>query len=65
MLLKVLLWATIHVRTIIRNIVNSFHMYADESHLYKSVSLNIQEDQLAAVIVIYMALGTGILYWVN
>ena len=41
---------TIPVGTTIRNCLMSFHMYADDSHLYKSVSLNIEEDQLSAVI---------------
>ena len=36
--------------TIIRNFLISFHMYADDSQLYKSVSPNIEEDQLTAAI---------------
>ena len=40
---------TIPLGTIIRNFLISFHMYADDSQLYKSVSPNIEEDQLTAV----------------
>ena len=35
--------------TIIRNFLISFHMYADDSQLYKSVLPNIEEDQLTAI----------------
>ena len=40
---------TIPLGTIIRNFLISFHMYADDSQLYKSISINIEEDQLTAV----------------
>ena len=40
---------TMHLGTIIRNFLIPFHMYADDSQLYKSVSLNIEEDQITAV----------------
>ena len=52
---KALFWAhnycdyTTPLGTIIRNFLISFHMYADDSQLYKSVSLNIEEDQLTAI----------------
>ena len=32
-----------------RNFLISFHMYADDSQLYKSISSDIEEDQLTAV----------------
>ena len=35
--------------TIFRNFLISFHMYADDSQMYKSVSPNIEEDQLIAI----------------
>ena len=40
---------TLPLGTIIRNFLILFHMYADDSQLYKSVSPNIEEDQLTAV----------------
>ena len=40
---------TIPLGTIIRYFLISFHMYADDSQLYKSVTPNIEEDQLLAV----------------
>ena len=41
---------TIPLGTIIRNFLISFYMYADDSQLYKSVSLNVEDDQLSFVI---------------
>ena len=40
---------TIPLGTIIRIFFISFCMYADDSQLYKSISPNIEEDQLTAV----------------
>ena len=40
---------TIPLGTIIRNFLISFHMYADDSQLYKSISPNIEEDHLTAI----------------
>ena len=41
---------TIPLGTIIRNFLISLHMYADDSQLYKSISPDIDEDQLTAVL---------------
>ena len=40
---------TVPLGTIIRNFLNSLHIYADESQLYKSISPDSDEDQLTAV----------------
>ena len=40
---------TVPLGIIIRNFLISFHMYLNDSQLYKSVSPNIEEDQLTAV----------------
>ena len=65
----VLFWAHSYIviillGTIIRNFLISFHMYADDSQLYKSVSPNIEEDQLAAVIQLQNCIS-DISYWMN